>query len=57
MHVKDPIYADDIALVTETPDDNQLCIDAFSKATDWTVTIESKAKKVLLVSFSSFQER
>ena len=53
--VKDSTYADDIALVTETPDDNQLCIDAFSKATDWTVTMKAKPRKCFSLAFRLFK--
>jgi len=56
VHVKDPTYADDIALVTKTPDDNQLCIDAFSKATDWTVTMKAKPKKCFSLAFRLFKK-
>ena len=31
VEVKYPTYADDIALVTETPDDNQVCIEPSQK--------------------------
>ena len=56
VEVKYPTYADDIALVTETPDDNQVCIDAFSKATDWTVTMKAKPKKCFSLAFRLFKK-
>ena len=49
-----PSYADDIALVTHTPKDNQLSIDAFKSALDWSITLRAKPAKCRSLAFKRF---
>ncbi|CAM9970403.1 unnamed protein product, partial [Heterosigma akashiwo] len=43
--LRDPAFADDVALVTATAAENQLSIDIFQEILDWTITMLLKASK------------
>ena len=51
-----PTYADDTALLSPSPKKNQLSIDAFIVALNWSVTLKLKPKKCRSLAFKKFRK-
>ena len=54
--VYDMAYADDLSIVTKTPDQNQHSLDLIDKFLSWTRTMAAKPKKCRSVAFKQWSE-
>ena len=57
IHISQPTYADDIALVAKNPQVTQKSIDAFSRALCWSKTMNPKPSKCKSLAFRKFMPK